>query len=137
MAGPCLKYIKINAKYSRFLRSSPRRERRNDKQRDSGGVAGKGRRAPADRRVFVSNIPFEMRWQEVKDMFREQVGDVTYVEMFSDENEKPRGCGILEFANGDLAKKAVEKMHRYLNFWRYENSTTIFFFSQNNASSNS
>ena len=53
-----------------------------------------------------------MKWQEVKDMFRESVGDVTYVELFSDENDKPRGCGILEFSSVDLAKKAIEKMHR-------------------------
>ena len=48
-----------------------------------------------------------------QDLFRDQVGDVTYVELFSDENEKPRGCGILEFGTKDLAKKAVEKMHRH------------------------
>ena len=46
-------------------------------------------------------------------MFRDHVGDVTYVELFSDENEKPRGCGILEFGSKDLAKKAVDKMHRF------------------------
>jgi len=61
----------------------------------------------------VSNIPFEMKWQEVKDLFRENVGDVSYVELFSDENEKPRGCGILEFGSEADAKNAVEKMHRY------------------------
>ena len=54
-----------------------------------------------------------MKWQEVKDLFRDNVGDVSYVELFNDENEKPRGCGILEFATEDLAKNAVDKMHRY------------------------
>ena len=54
-----------------------------------------------------------MKWQEVKDLFRDNVGDVSYVELFNDENEKPRGCGILEFASEDLAKNAVDKMHRY------------------------
>ncbi len=53
-----------------------------------------------------------MKWQEVKDLFRESVGDVSYVELFNDESDKPRGCGILEFATEELAKKAVEKMHR-------------------------
>ena len=82
-----------------------------------GGGGGKStsnsRRAPPERRIFVSNIPFEMKWQEVKDLFRDNVGDVSYVELFNDENEKPRGCGILEFASEDLAKNAVDKMHRY------------------------
>ena len=46
-------------------------------------------------------------------IFREEVGDVTYVELFNDENDKPRGCGILEFATEEMAKRAVEKMHRH------------------------
>ena len=41
------------------------------------------------------------------------MGDVTYVELFNDENDKPRGCGILEFATEEMAKRAVEKMHRH------------------------
>ena len=28
--------------------------------------------------MFVSNIPFEMKWQEVKDLFRDEVGEVDY-----------------------------------------------------------
>ena len=30
-----------------------------------------------------------------------------------DESDKPRGCGVIEFANPELAKEAVDKMHRY------------------------
>ena len=55
-----------------------------------------------------------MKWQGVKDMFREQVGEVTFVEMFNDEDGKPRGCGILEFASAEMAKRATEKMHRWV-----------------------
>jgi hypothetical protein len=38
----------------------------------------------------VSNIPFEMKLQEVKDLFRENVGDVIEIELYSDENDKVR-----------------------------------------------
>ena len=41
------------------------------------------------------------------------VGEVAYVELFHDENDKPRGCGIVEFESADSVKKAVEKMHRF------------------------
>jgi RNA recognition motif-containing protein len=41
------------------------------------------------------------------------VGEVSFVELFSDETEKPRGCGIIEFENALSAKKAIEKMHRF------------------------
>jgi RNA recognition motif-containing protein len=103
-------------------------DRKDDRRRDSSGARRSGgpggfvnrpkggnnpRRAPPERRIFVSNIPFEMKWQEVKDLFRDNVGDVSYVELFNDENEKPRGCGILEFATEEMAKNAVEKMHRH------------------------
>ena len=86
---------------------SPRRDRR------GGGGGGGGRRAGPDKRIFVSNLPFEIKWQDVKDLFRKEVGEVTYVKLFNDENDKPRGAGILEFAEPALAKTAIEKMHRF------------------------
>lgn len=42
-----------------------------------------------------------------------QVGDVAYVELFNDENGKPRGCGVVEFTNSEAMKKALFVMHRY------------------------
>lgn len=81
--------------------------------RDRSPVRDRTRKAPSDRRVYVSNIAYEYRWQELKDLFRNEVGEVSYVELFVDENDKPRGCGIVEFETKELAQKAVEKMHRY------------------------
>ncbi|XP_046400233.1 myelin expression factor 2-like isoform X2 [Ischnura elegans] len=97
------------------------RQRRGERQsrfqpRSSSGGRDRdrgGRRAPADRRIYISNIPYEFRWQELKDLFRTEVGEVAYVELFSDDGEKPRGCGIVEFENAESVKKAVEKMHRW------------------------
>ncbi len=88
--------------------SSPRRDRRSG----GGNPRPDSKRAPPERRIFVSNIPYEMKWQEVKDMFREEVGDVTYVQLFNDDDGRPRGCGVLEFASEELVKKAIENMHR-------------------------
>ena len=88
---------------------SPRRDRR----QAGAGAGGKTKRGPPDRRIFVSNLPFEMKWQEVKDLFRKEVGEVSYVELFDDESGKPRGAGVMEFPTAEMAKKAVEKMHRH------------------------
>lgn len=71
------------------------------------------KKATGDKRVYVSNVAYESKWQDIKDLFRSQVGEVTYVALFTDENDKPRGCGIVEFESSELAAKAVEKMHRY------------------------
>ena len=38
---------------------------------------------------------------------------ISSVNMLNDENDKPRGAGILEFAEPALAKTAIEKMHRF------------------------
>ncbi|KAL0821073.1 hypothetical protein ABMA28_005705 [Loxostege sticticalis] len=84
---------------SRF--SDATRDRSNDRDRPEG------------KRLFVSNIPYEFRWTELKDLFKEKVGDVAYVELFNDENGKPRGCGVVEFTNSEAMKKALFVMHRY------------------------
>lgn len=49
----------------------------------------------------------------LKNFFRIKVGDVAYVELFNDENDKPRGCGIVEFSTPESVKKAMEIMHRF------------------------
>jgi RNA recognition motif-containing protein len=93
---------------------SPRRDRRSG----GGGPGarpdlGKMRKGPADKRIFISNLPYEMKWQEVKDLFRQEVGEVSYVELFYDESGKPRGAGVMEFPTQDMARLAIDKMHRY------------------------
>lgn len=92
-----------------------RGSRNNAKGRDSrsGGGGGGGRRATVERRIYISNIPYETRWQDVKDLFVKEVGEVTYVNLFKDERGKARGCGIIEFSTEDAARDAVDKMHRY------------------------
>merc|ERR1719270_3220051 len=78
-----------------------------------GGGGRKTKKGPPEKRVFVSNLPFEMKWQEVKDLFRKEVGEGAYVELFDDENGKPRGAGVMEFNTVELTKHAIDKMHRY------------------------
>ncbi|XP_071043247.1 myelin expression factor 2 isoform X3 [Parasteatoda tepidariorum] len=67
----------------------------------------------AKNRVFVNNIPFECRWMEIKDLFREKVGDVAFVELFEDDSGKFKGCGVVEFKDAETASKAIEVMHKY------------------------
>lgn len=90
---------------ARFSENS--RDRSLDRKDRGGGGGQKGNR------VYVSNIPYEYRWQDLKDLFRNQVGEVSFVELFIDENEKPRGCGIVEFSDPDSVKKCLDVMHRF------------------------
>lgn len=87
--------------------SEAKRERSTDRGKDRAGMK------PSNCRVYVSNIPYEYRWQDLKDLFRSHVGDVAFVELFVDENDKPRGCGIVEFSDSESVKKCLEVMHRF------------------------
>ncbi|XP_014071192.1 heterogeneous nuclear ribonucleoprotein M isoform X1 [Salmo salar] len=64
-------------------------------------------------RVFVSNIPYDVKWQALKDLMKEKVGEVTYVEHLMDGEGKSRGCAIVEFRTEELMKKAVEKVNKH------------------------
>lgn len=99
-------------------RDRSRRERPSrfsEASRDRSGDRGKERAGmkSSNCRVYVSNIPYEYRWQDLKDLFRSQVGEVAFVELFVDENDKPRGCGIVEFSDPQSVKKCLEVMHRF------------------------
>lgn len=85
------------------------RSRFSDDNKDRDRSNDRGRKTNA---VYVSNIPYECTWQELKDEFRDQIGEVKFVEIFVDENNKSKGCGIVEFADRSLVEKALTQLHR-------------------------
>ena len=66
-----------------------------------------------NRRVYVANVPFDVRWGELKDLFRDKVGNVRFCQLFENEEGKPRGCGLVEFEDSSSAKKAIEVLNRF------------------------
>ncbi|CAH1183251.1 unnamed protein product [Phaedon cochleariae] len=92
-----------------------RSSRNNDSIRDRSNDRGREVRSmkSSQNRVYVSNIPYEYRWQDIKDLFRDQVGDVQFVELFIDDNDKPKGSGIVEFSDSASVDKALDIMQRY------------------------
>lgn len=71
------------------------------------------RSSRASRRVYVANVPFDVKWSELKDLFREQIGNVVYCQLFEDEQGRSRGCGLVEFSDTASAEQAIEKLHRF------------------------
>ncbi|KAK2906934.1 hypothetical protein Q8A67_005919 [Cirrhinus molitorella] len=78
-------------------------------------------------RVFVSNIPYDVKWQTLKDLMKEKVGEVTYVEHLMDGEGKSRVSArdeppfvrlssymVVEFRTEELMKKAVEKVNKHV-----------------------
>ncbi|KAK1144303.1 myelin expression factor 2-like isoform X2 [Acipenser oxyrinchus oxyrinchus] len=50
-----------------------------------------------------------MKWQAIKDLMREKVGEVTYVELFKDAEGKSR----VKFKDEEFVKKAIDVMNKY------------------------
>ena len=94
----------------RERRSSPGRRRRSRSPiRRSNDRDGHR----ASRRVYVANVPFDVKWSDLKDLFRDKIGNVTYCQLFENEDHKSRGCGLVEFKDSASARKAIEILHRY------------------------
>ncbi|XP_014166464.1 heterogeneous nuclear ribonucleoprotein M [Geospiza fortis] len=69
---------------------------------------------PAKRyRAFITNIPFDVKWQSLKDLVKEKVGEVTYVELLMDAEGKSRGCAVVEFKMEESMKKAAEVLNKH------------------------
>ncbi|XP_041444222.1 myelin expression factor 2 isoform X2 [Xenopus laevis] len=90
----------VNRKQTRF----------NPYGKDKGSGEKKGQ---SRNRVFISNIPYDMKWQAIKDLMRDKVGEVTYVELFKDAEGKSRGSGVVEFRDMEYVTKAVEVMNKH------------------------
>ncbi|XP_065714576.2 heterogeneous nuclear ribonucleoprotein M-like [Patagioenas fasciata] len=66
-------------------------EKRKEKSVKRGGNRFEPYANPAKRyRAFITNIPFDVKWQSLKDLVKEKVGEVTYVELLMDAEGKSR-----------------------------------------------
>ena len=64
-------------------------------------------------RIYVVNLPFDMSSDDVKELFNDNVGEVTHIELYKDEKAMPRGCGFLEFSTESFVEEAIQKMHNH------------------------
>ncbi|CAB3408135.1 unnamed protein product [Caenorhabditis bovis] len=88
----------------REKRSRSRSPRRN---RPVGGASGN------DRMVFITNIPYEVRWVELKNLVREKGGEVVFVELLEDRNGKPKGNAVVEFETRASAENCVTNLSKF------------------------
>eukprot|EP00079_Xenopus_tropicalis_P038252 XP_017952023.1 PREDICTED: heterogeneous nuclear ribonucleoprotein M isoform X4 [Xenopus tropicalis] len=90
----------------------------NDKRKEKGMKKTTNRFEPYNPqrryRAFISNIPFDVKWQALKDLVKEKVGEVTYVELLMDDEGKSRGCAAVEFKLEDSMKKAVQVLNKHV-----------------------
>lgn len=58
------------------------------------------------RRCYVGNLSWDVAWQDLKDHMRE-AGEVIHAEVITEPNGRSKGCGIVEYATADDARKAI------------------------------
>ncbi|OLP93515.1 putative RNA-binding protein [Symbiodinium microadriaticum] len=80
-----------------------------------GGYGGKGSRmpvmhGPVENRVYVSNLPWHVAWQELKDHMK-SVGEVVYADIFTEDTGRSRGCGLVAFRRAEDAQRAVLELN--------------------------
>ncbi|VDO41982.1 unnamed protein product [Haemonchus placei] len=74
-----------------------------DGDRRSGGGMG-------ERMVFITNLAYEVRWVELKDILREHGGEVVFVELLEDRNGHPKGNAIAEFKTKEGAANCIKNL---------------------------
>lgn len=73
----------------------------------SGGRVRHPRRSEVGRKIVVWNLPYSMRWQNLKDLFRES-GDVIRAEV-PERDGRSKGMGTVLFETEEDAKRAIEE----------------------------
>ena len=57
--------------------------------------------------MYVGNLPWEVRWFDLKDLFKSTGHEVTRADIMETPDGRSKGCGIVEFATSEGAKQAV------------------------------
>jgi len=73
--------------------------------RESGG----GDRGGSGCTVFVGNLSWDSKWQDLKDHMRE-AGNVAHVEILENRDGRSKGCGIVEYEDSAGASRALRDL---------------------------
>ncbi|KAL2109554.1 hypothetical protein VUR80DRAFT_2298 [Thermomyces stellatus] len=78
------------------------------------GYGGFGAGGPG-RQIYVANLPFNVGWQDLKDLFRQAArnGAVIRADVHVGPDGRPKGSGIVVFENPDDARNAIAQFNGY------------------------
>ncbi|KAF9206372.1 hypothetical protein BGZ49_002568 [Haplosporangium sp. Z 27] len=63
-----------------------------------------------DRRVYVGNLSYDVKWTHLKDFMRE-IGPVAHADVLLGHDGRSKGCGVVEYQNADDARTAIRKLN--------------------------
>eukprot|EP01129_Flabellula_baltica_P017536 TRINITY_DN9742_c0_g1_i1.p1 TRINITY_DN9742_c0_g1~~TRINITY_DN9742_c0_g1_i1.p1 ORF type:complete len:196 (-),score=41.34 TRINITY_DN9742_c0_g1_i1:38-625(-) len=59
-------------------------------------------------KIYVGNLPYEMRWQDLKDLFSE-MGPVRFADILMYHDGRSKGSGVVTFENPQDAQHAINE----------------------------
>ncbi|KAI9822301.1 MAG: hypothetical protein M1827_000019 [Pycnora praestabilis] len=80
-----------------------------------GGGGGYGGAAGGARQIYISNLPYTVGWQDLKDLFRQaaQQGSVIRADVHIGPDGRPKGSGIVAFETAEDARSAITQFNGY------------------------
>ncbi|GAB7347456.1 hypothetical protein MBLNU459_g4372t1 [Dothideomycetes sp. NU459] len=81
----------------------------------SGGMAAGGGGGGGGRQIYVSNLPYTVGWQDLKDLFRQaaHTGSVVRADVHIAPDGRPKGSGVVAFDNPEDAQTAIQQFNGY------------------------
>eukprot|EP00189_Rhodosorus_marinus_P009861 CAMPEP_0184740758 /NCGR_PEP_ID=MMETSP0315-20130426/3774_1 /TAXON_ID=101924 /ORGANISM="Rhodosorus marinus, Strain UTEX LB 2760" /LENGTH=275 /DNA_ID=CAMNT_0027210633 /DNA_START=221 /DNA_END=1049 /DNA_ORIENTATION=+ len=77
---------------------------------NQGGGGGGGFRDDRGRKVAVTNLPYQIRWQELKDIFR-SCGEVIRADVLTGPDGRSKGVGTIVFESEAGAQEAISRLN--------------------------
>ncbi|CAI9637570.1 unnamed protein product [Alternaria burnsii] len=80
-----------------------------------GGFGGPAAGGGAGRQVYVANLPYNVGWQDLKDLFRQAAnnGQVLRADVHIAPDGRPKGSGIVAFETPEDARNAITQFNGY------------------------
>ncbi|SCZ93873.1 BZ3500_MvSof-1268-A1-R1_Chr6-3g08940 [Microbotryum saponariae] len=63
-----------------------------------------------ENRVYITNLSFNVKWNDLKDFMRE-AGNVVFSEIMTLPNGMSKGCGVVEFSRPEEAQRAISQLN--------------------------
>ncbi|KAJ3016400.1 UNVERIFIED_CONTAM: hypothetical protein HDU68_012233, partial [Siphonaria sp. JEL0065] len=86
---------------------------------DRGGYGGpRGGSGPNPSAVYITNLPYIVAWQDLKDLFR-QAGNVTRADIHNGPDGRSKGTGIVGFDSPTDAQNAIFRITALFNGYEW------------------
>eukprot|EP00553_Chaetoceros_curvisetus_P008550 CAMPEP_0204615596 /NCGR_PEP_ID=MMETSP0717-20131115/3048_1 /ASSEMBLY_ACC=CAM_ASM_000666 /TAXON_ID=230516 /ORGANISM="Chaetoceros curvisetus" /LENGTH=343 /DNA_ID=CAMNT_0051628579 /DNA_START=491 /DNA_END=1522 /DNA_ORIENTATION=+ len=82
---------------------------REDREEDAGGKGGGKHSTPSGLSVFVGNLPYDLRWQDLKDHMR-RAGNVDKANVMETPDGRSKGCAIVVYQHPKDAQRAIREL---------------------------